>query len=285
MKIFIKRFWGFGAFWPIISFAKKGSLDALLAQSEPGDLMAFVGTFGDQTSVGERGRLLGIAEFGRSKVHSREALPAETFAAAVKGTNGDIKWPHAVVMTRAWRFTDVSLPVMTEVIGRQLSMAAMGNAVLLAPEEMVRVLALAREEIDVAVTKAIWDEREQIAAIIGPGGTMGPIPTSFTSTVVKDAFKAASTYAYRFGIENVWKVGWAHDPIERLGELNKHVPYEILDNQRWGGGWRQKWASAEQAYAMERRILASFMDDQKYGERVHCTAEALETAWIKAWKG
>ena len=114
---------------------------------------------------------------------------------------------------------------------------------------------------------------------------MGPNTTSFTSTVVKDAFKEASTYAYQFGTKNVWKVGWAHDPIQRLGELNKHVPSEVLDNEKWGGGWTQRWASAEQAYAMEQRILASFSDDKKYGERVHCTAMALDEAWHKAWKG
>lgn len=283
--MFIKRFWGFGAHWPIISFGQKGSLNALLAKSAPGDLMAFVGTLGDQTVPHERGRLLGIAEFGRRKLHSREALPADTFASTTKGSNGDIKWPHAVVMTRAWKFTDAPLPVMTEVIGHQLSMAARSNAVLLSLDEQARVLALARAEIDVAVTRAIWDERERIADAVGPGGTMGPIPTSFTATVVKDAFKEASTYAYRFGTKNVWKVGWAHDPVQRLGELNKHVPSEVLDNQRWGGGWTQKWASADQAYAMEQRILTSFSADEKFGERVLCTPDAFEAAWRKAWKG
>lgn len=283
--MFIKRFWGFGAHWPIVAFSQKGSLSTLLGQSAPGDLMVFVGTFGNQTVSSERGRLLGIAEFGRSKLHSREALPADVFTSAPKQPNGDIKWPHAVVMTRAWKFKDVPLPVMTEVIGRQLPMAAISNAVLLSSDEQVRVLALARAEIDVAVTQAIWNERQIVADAVGPGGTMGPIPTSFTATVVKDALKAASTYAYRFGTKSVWKVGWAHDPVQRLRELNKHVPSEVLDNDRWGGGWTQRWASADQAYAMEQRILGSFSSDRKYGERIHCNAEVFEVAWRKAWKG
>ena len=247
--------------------------------------MAFVGTLGEETEPDERGKLLGLAEFGRSKLHSREALPPEVFASAAKGSNGDIKWPHAVVMTRAWKFTDVPLPVMTEVVGHQLSMAAMSNAVLLSPDEQARVLALPHSEINVAVTRAIWDEREKIAAVVGPDGTMGPIPTSFTTQMVKDAFKDASTYAYRFGATNVWKVGWAHDPTVRLGELNKHVPSEVLGNQRWHGGFKQKWASAAQAYAMEQKVLALFDNSRKYGERVHCTEEELQNAWLKAWKG
>ena len=146
------------------------------------------------------------------------------------------------------------------------------------------MLAFPREEINVVFTQTAWDEREKMAGIVGPGGTMGPIPTSFTSTLLKDAFKEASTYAYRFGNMNVWKVGWAHDAAGRLEDLNKHVPSEVLDDQRWGGGWTQKWASATQAYEMERRVLGSFPDEAKYGERVHCTAEALEAAWRKAWK-
>lgn len=235
MKMFIKRFWGFGVHWPIISFGQRGSLEALLEKSSPGDLMAFVGTSGEQTQSHERSRLLGLAEFGRSKLHSREALPPATFASAAKGPTGDIKWPHAVVMTRAWKFTDDPLPVMTEVIGRQLSMAARSNAELLPPNEQARVLALPREEMNVAVTQAIWDEREMIDLAVGPGGTMGPIPTSFTSTVIRDALAPASAYAFRFGTKNVWKVGWAHDPAQRLADLNKHIPSEVLDNQRWGG--------------------------------------------------
>lgn len=284
MKMFIKRFWGFDPiYWPIVAFSMRGSLDALIQQSEAGDTIAFVGTKGPETQELERGKLLGIAEFGRSRFHSRAALPPASFSEAEKGPNGDIKWPHAVLITRAWRFTDVPLPEMTEVLGRQLPMSAMSNAVLLTPEEQQRILALPREEMDVGQTKAIRDERERIAAAIGPGGTMGPVPSSFTKTVIRDALREACTYAFQFGAANVWKIGWAHDPVARLGELNKHVPHEIL-GQRWGGGWTQQWASADQAFAMEQRVLRSFADAQLYGERVHCTKEALEAAWLKAWK-
>jgi len=86
--------------------------------------MAFVGTNGNQTPQDQQGRLLGLAEFGRSQVNSRQALPPSTFAKAQKGPNGDIKWPYAVLITRAWIFTDVPLPRITEVLGRQLPMSA-----------------------------------------------------------------------------------------------------------------------------------------------------------------
>jgi hypothetical protein len=284
MKMFIKRFWGFDpVYWPIVSFSQKGSLDALLAQSQPGDTIVFVGTQGPETKEQEQGKLLGFAEFGRGRLHSRQALPPDSFASAEKGPSGDIKWPYAVLITRAWRFTSNPLPSLTAVLGRQLSMAATSNALPLSTAEQEQILTLPRVEIDVAETEAIRNERERIAAAVGPGGTMGPIPASFTTRVLRDADREATTYAFQFGSYNVWKIGWAHDAKQRLEDLNKHVPHEVL-GARWGGGWIQKWASAAQAYAMEQRVLRSFASDKLYGERVHCTKEALEASWRRALK-
>lgn len=255
MKMFIKRFYGFGAHWPVVSFGKKGNLDSLLGQSEPGDLMAFLGTLGENTAPHERGKLLGFAQFGRRRLHSREALAPDTFAAAKKGANGDIQWPHAVAMTRAWRFTERPFPDVRDVLGT-LPAAAKRNVVLLSAKEHQRVFALPKQEFNVAFTQAVWDERERIAATVGPGGTVGPIPASFTSQGVRDAFKEAWTYAYRLGMQNIWKVGWAHDPLKRLAELNQHIPSEVLGTPSWQVGWNQKWASAGQAYSMEQKVLA-----------------------------
>ena len=87
MKMFIKRFWGFDPiYWPVVTFGLRGSLDTLLADSSPGDLMAFVGTQGEETEEHERGRLLGFVEFGRNPVHSREALPPQNLCRGGKGT-------------------------------------------------------------------------------------------------------------------------------------------------------------------------------------------------------
>ncbi len=284
MQVFIKRFWGFDpVYWPVVSFSLHGSLTSLIERSTPGDLMAFVGTLNEETDPKERGKLLGLAEFGRNFVSSREALPPESFAKAPRRPNGDMKWPFSLLITRAWRFTDNPLPVLTEVLGGQLTMAATSNAVLLGPDDQDAILALPREEIDVAQTEAVWNERAAVEAEVGPGGTMGPIPASFVTTMRRNSLRAAKTYVFQFGSKDVWKVGWAHDPVERLADLNKHVPYEVL-KQRWGGGWTQKWASADQAYAMEQRVFGSFSITDLYGERVHCTQEQMQAVWMKAWK-
>jgi hypothetical protein len=73
MKVFIKRFWGFGPHWPIVFFSQEGCLKALIEKFEPGDLMAFVGTLGPETLKEERGRLLGLAEFGPTHRRGRLA--------------------------------------------------------------------------------------------------------------------------------------------------------------------------------------------------------------------
>lgn len=149
-------------------------------------------------------------------------------------------------------------------------------------DEQKRILALARLEVNVAATKAIYDERERISVEVGSGGTMGPVPSSFVTQVTRNTLKEASTYAFQFGNENAWKIGWAHSPAERLRELNKHIPFKIV-GQQWGGGWTQKWASAEQAYNMEQRIFCQFPNADKEGEQVYCSKEQLEAAWRNAW--
>ena len=287
MHVFIKRFYGFDPIsWPCVSFSLLGSLESLLETSSPGDVMAFVGTKGEQTPEHFRGRLLGLAEFGRKRVPTREMLPPATFAAAEKGPNGDVKWPYAVRMTRAWRFTDAPLPDLVEVLGRQLPMSAIKNAVFLSQGQVDLILKLPREEVEVRLTPDGLVERDVIATAVGSGGTMGPPPSSHTALVTKNALQSASTYAFRFGTKHVWKVGWAHDLKQRLDELNVHVPHEVLDGQMWHGkgGFLQKWASAAQAYDMEQRVLASFPGEVKYGERVHCKREQLDAAWQAAWK-
>lgn len=279
----MKRFWGFDPFdWPTVSFGLKGSLDSLLDRSEPGDVIVFAGTQGDDTSEHERGRLLGFAQFGRTSVPSRQGLPPETYARQPKDKNGEIKWPHSLFMTRAWRFSTEPLPGVVEILGQQLSMAATSNAVLLDPGQTATVLALPREEIlGFLKTQAQVDDFELVAKAVGPGGTFGPPPTSHSYSGSTDILQPARTYVFRFGMKNVWKVGWAYDPGARLAELNTHVPSEVLDGQLWtgaNGGMTEKWASSPQAHAMEQRVLDSFPGERKHGERVRCTREEMEAA-------
>lgn len=290
MKVFIKRFWGFDPFdWPTVSFGLRGSIETLLGNSAPGDVIVFAGTQGDETSEPERGRLLGFGEFGRTLVPSRQGLPPASYARQPKDENGEMKWPYSLFMTRAWKFTVNPLPGVVDTLGRQLSRAATSNAVLLDNAQAAAILDLPREEVvGFLRTQAQVDDFELVAKAVGPGGTFGPPPTSRTYSGETDVLQPARTYVFRFGTRNVWKVGWAYDAANRLAELNTHVPSEVLDGQLWtgkNGGMTEKWASSLQAHAMEQRVLNTFPGDRKYGERVHCTREEMEAAWREARKG
>ncbi len=278
MRTFVKFFWGpADPEWPIISFSNRGSLTSLLEKSEPGNLMAFACTQGGETPHEWQGKIVGLAEFSKTIRPSKELLPAKSYLAAEKGMNGDIKWPWAVAVTRAWLFSN-PLPVTSEIYGNRLPMSAISNAVRLSDEQQAKLLSQRRAEIDMATTEAVWEERAAILKIVGKGGTMGPIPSSFTTTMARNALRAASTYVLRFGSRDLWKVGWPHDPVARRDELNSHIPSEVL-GESWLDWNTEAWPSASDAYAMERRVLESFAPEVVTRERVRCTEAQMHAAW------
>jgi hypothetical protein len=91
--------------------------------------------------------------------------------------------------------------------------------------------------------------------ISADGPTRGPPPSTWTATVSRNADAAATTYAFRFGKRDIWKIGHAQDLSARLDEVNKHVPDEVL-GERWSIAWRQPWRTQTEAYEMEQRLLS-----------------------------
>jgi hypothetical protein len=114
-----------------------------------------------------------------------------------------------------------------------------------------------------------------------PGPTRGPPPSNWSDVVSRDANAAATTYLFRFGKRNVWKIGHAQDISARLVEVNKHVPHEVL-GERWSIDRRQDWPTQQKAYEMEQRLLTLLAARRTEGERVHCTEDELHVAWIGA---
>lgn len=283
MRVFIKRFWGFDPIdWPIVSFSQRGSLRRLITDPDPENIVVFVGTQTEDTVVGDRGRLLGFAMFGRKPVESRRLLTPAVLDRAPKNSAGELKWPYAVPILRAWRFPQK--PGLTEVLGRQLTRAAISNVEELTGDERDRVLAVPREEVDCARTAAIRDQRDSLMAGLRDGGTFGPPPVSFTASLQREAMREAHTYVFRFGATDVWKIGWTHDLGERLRNVNAHVPHEVL-GQTWQAHWHQTWATAAQAHAMEQRVLAAFPMAERTGERIRCPEDQLLGIWFASRRG
>lgn len=280
IQVFAKRFWGFNpAIWPIVSFSKSGNRHRLLRQSRPSDLVLFIGTEGDETEPEDRGRLLGLAEFGRNEIEAAEVLDVHALRPNAFDEHGRLRWPKALPMVRAWRM--VNRLRVTEVLQRQLTYPATIRALLLDATDTAAVLALAREEVALPDIPVLNRLRALNDALRGSGPTTGPRPMSWTGTVHRDADGESWTYAFRFGARDVWKIGHAKDVQARLADINQHVPEEVL-REGWRLVLRQRWDTATQAYEMEQRVLAglrTLKNAISVFERVCCTQRQVETVW------
>jgi len=275
MRIFAKRFWGFHPeTWPVIAFGMEGNRDALVRESQPGDLMLFVGTKTEDTQPDDRGRLLGLAEIGRTAVDTADVLDLTTLEPSAFDENGALRWPKALPMVRARRF--VNPPLLTDVLQEQLPIEARARAILLDAIDTQAVLALVSVEVPVVEAPAIVRQRQLQDAL--QGATTGPRPTSWTGEVTRDATEASFTYAFQFGERELWKIGHAKDVAARLTEVNRHVPSEVLREQ-WRRILEHRWPSEGAAYDMEQRVLNALRTPTSVGERRVCSKRRLETAW------
>jgi hypothetical protein len=282
VQIFAKRFWGFSPqSWPIISFGLEANRDALIKASQPGDLIAFIGTQTEPTIVQDQGRVLGLAEIGRLPIDSLDVLDRAALTSESFTTSGEFKWPKSLPMLRAWLFP--SRPRVIDTFKEQLSYEATVRAVLLDAEDHGALLKIPREAVALSDAPIIKQQRE-LAFALSFGATHGPPPTSWSGEVSKDASAAALTYALRFGKRDLWKIGYAQDVNARLADINKHVPHEVI-NEHWTSALTQKWPSQTAAYEMEQRVLALLTKYRTVGERVGCTEHELQNAWINAMMG
>jgi hypothetical protein len=133
------------------------------------------------------------------------------------------------------------------------------------------------KSVKLARRQKLMNARQRFAT----GPTYGPIPSSWSGTVSHDANAAATTYAFRFGKRNLWKIGHAQDLPARLRDVNEHVPYEVL-GERWSIARRRRWQTQKKAYEMEQQLLGLLAAGRTVGERVHSTEDELRAAWVGA---
>jgi hypothetical protein len=278
MALFAKRFYGFNpGSWPVVSFGQDAYRDGLLRASKPGDWILFVGTMTAETSPDDQGRLLGLAEFGRQTVDTLDVLrPEDIRSDRDYNERREFRWPKSLPMVRAWTLT--GKPLLKEVLGAQLPMNARTMAVLLDAEDAAAVLRLPREAAVVREAPVVRRIRELGDALTGGRPTTGPVPSSWSGTISRSSEVEAWTYALRFGVRNVWKIGHAQNLRERLSDINKHVPHEVL-NERWVIAYQHKWPTQLAAYEMEQRVLKALRRLGDQGERVTCGEGELLKSW------
>ena len=253
MTMYAKWFFGFTTSrLPVITFSQRGSRDSLLKSAQPGEVIVYVATKGQETEEEERGRVLGAAEIGRKAVKTEEVadisqLPERSFE------NGKFRWPEAIPMLRAWRFDPA--PLANEVFAnKNLPHNAQTQAVKLSEQDEAAIWEMNWIEVELPQT----DERERqqrLADAFNPGPTKpGPVASAGSHEVTVTDKDKVWTYAARFGSSSIWKIGQTSDQETRLHELNAHIPVEYLEEQ-WSISRHHKWTSVERAQEMEQRVL------------------------------
>lgn len=113
-----------------------------------------------------------------------------------------------------------------------------------------------------------------------PRTTTGPPPSTWEGKLTR-VTGPASTYAFRFGTSDIWKIGFAAEVEDRLWQINQHVPTELL-GAAWIEAKHQRWPNAELAYALEQAVLRRLHAHRTLFERVGCSQGVLESAWHEA---
>lgn len=238
--------------------------------------MVFLGTQRSPTEPQDQGRILGIAEIGPTPVDTTEVLDESAVRDFGPDAIATKKWPKALLMVRAWRILEK--PLVTDALREQLSFQATVRAVLLDTEDAAAVLDLRVDEVPLPDTPLFRNHRAASDAL---RPTTGPVPTSWAGAVARDAAVVATTYAFRFGVRDIWKIGHAQDARARLKEVNAHVPHEAL-GERWSIVYEQTWPTQIAAYLMEQRILNSMPQRRTKGERLQCPEQEIRAAWLRA---
>lgn len=280
MNIFATRVWGFDpAHWPVIPFGREGDRDGLLRKSAVGDRIVFVGTQNEPTDENQRGKLLGMAEIGRRTVDTLDVVDKDFLNSNSYDEQGRFKWPKGLLMIRAWRFE--RQPLLLDVLTAQLPRAATSQAVLLSPEDATSVLALNTIEVTLPDSEPLGKARLLDQALNVGKPTTGPMPSSWSGSTGRDVSREAFTYAFRFGKTNIWKIGHAVDVSQRLGQVNLHIPSEVVPD-RWNFAYEQKWPDEVAAYSMEQRVLNALNQYRTVNERIKCTESEVVSAWLQA---
>src|SRR4051812_38293498 len=114
MRVFAQRAHSFRpSEHPFATFRPDGSRGALLAASAPGDLLVIVGTEDKPMAVEDRGRLLGIVEFGRIPIDLKE-IARDAFSEGLR-------------YLRAWSFAEPRFKLL-DTLREQLAYQAINRA-------------------------------------------------------------------------------------------------------------------------------------------------------------
>lgn len=289
MRLFGTWYWGFRPeIHPFAGFSTEGGRGRLLSLSKPGDRLVVVATLNrDRVAENERGRMLGMIEFGKATFKVDDYFPTEAFEKELLDDKGQFIWPHAVPVIRAWRFDEP--PIINDVIGRNFSSAAISTVDEIEDSEARQILAVPHTEVQLAPLPArLAGQRlaktvNAVALQQTASGQPGPAPSEW-SAIVSRCDGPTATYLAQFGKHEAWKIGISQNPKARMTALNFSIPHQVTGCE-WELRLLAKWNNGAEAYEMEQCILKQLSDLEPRNEQFCCTKKRIESAWSDYFAG
>ncbi len=215
MTLYMTKVWGFDVPSGPLQFSTNGWRDRAREILQPGDLVALVGTKGEQTAARSQGRLLGMME---PTTEVARSLDFELQTRAVDyDDEGYYCWPYALLNRRAWKFLEPR--PLKEISSRQFTMDSALGIVPLTAQESGRIERLSKEEVPLLAPVRV------VARIEGEDVTRrraAPPPTTQRAGVMH--VRHAPAYTYTMKIEGtaatLFKIGWAFDYKKRERDFN-----------------------------------------------------------------
>ena len=281
MKIFIVSCYSFcSKDYPAHAFLNEGTRDKLLMKSSPGDLLLLAATTGTRTEKGLRGRLLGVGEIGREAKKAEELISKETLKHPRNiNSAGNFRWPFAVQIIKAWRFKNQ--PLTNNTLEDRSKYSTLNAAPQLSKRDQAIIMAIWENESEIeeiSLSKADAPGHEEgAAAALSP--SRGPAPSSGERSYEVAEHDFGYVYWLQFGRRDVWKIGRANDPQERLHAINANIPH-LVTGEKWEIVAMQKTDSPEQAHDLEQKAIQRLRKSSIGGEMFRCSRKQFEKAWL-----
>lgn len=293
MKVYAKGYWGFSPeIWPFVTFKHRSSRAMVLENWQEGDRIVNFQTKTEGDAL-TRGCLHGVVEFGTSFVDAKIMINAsphlELKALKYFDKRGNYKWPYALPMQRAWRFSSLTPIKVTDVFGsdfykRLTTRQRRGLDPYLLPQDLVdKLQSLTAMEVPVSQEYGGIFARGTTGSTLSDQG--GPRPTGGAIQFDRNLSGKAYTYLLQYGDNPIWKVGCTRFLEKRVEAINRQIPSELCNVAKWKLVTHREWSHINYAYDMEQAAIQCLRDMGLAVrlERTACDWTQIDRAWKLAF--
>ena len=270
MNLFFYRVYGFAPKnYPAVTFTLKGYRDKLVRESNSGDRVVFAAVGGKKVAKHERNKLLGMVEIVPNAKDTNELMDISDTNAFPLDKKGNPRFSYAVPIVKAWHFKNP--PFTGEVLK---SVYPRGGATIMTEEDKATILGLDVKKVEAFSEINVLPHEENEHTRLSP--SRGPIPSAGARNYEMHNHEFDYVYWLQWGKQDVWKIGWAYDPQDRLKIINKNIPY-VVTKENWSLVRKQKTELI--AYKLEQKMIERLSKANIGGEMFKCSKKQFEEAW------